>query len=295
MLLFAVSGVAFVAFFVVELRAPNPMLDLGYVRSPAVGTALFVAFAVYFGVFSIFFLSALYLDVIIGYSGARMAALFAPMAVLIVLGSLAAGRWVAESGPKRPMTLGCVLSAAGIVIARFLLTATPSFAGLSVVFALAGLGFGIAVVPLTSAVLGHVPAARSGMAASATNTARQLGAVVGVAALGAIVNGYLTHDFGKHLEARGLDANFIIGLLETGGADARGIDLAHPPPIIKSLVDAAAQAFRVGMHVALLVSAALMLVAAVITVLANLAFMMSSLAGDLPEASRCSVHCGVSL
>jgi hypothetical protein len=168
------------------------------------------------------------------------------------------------------MVAGCVLSATGIVFARFLLVASPSFAGLSVVLAVAGLGFGIAVVPLTSAVLGHVPAQRSGMAASTTNTARQLGSVVGVAALGAIVNGFLTHDFTRSLQTQGASKDlidYILGLIETGGSDARNIDLAHPPEIIKALVDAAASAFRTGMHVALLVSAALILVAAVATAL----------------------------
>ena len=71
------------------------MLDLRYLRDPAVGSALFVAFAVYFGVFSIFFLTALYLDLVVGYSGGQLAGLFAPMAVAIVVGSLASGRWVA--------------------------------------------------------------------------------------------------------------------------------------------------------------------------------------------------------
>ncbi len=268
--LFVVSAVAFVAFFVVEQRVRMPMLDLSYLCDPVVGCALFVAFAAYFGVFSIFFLTSLYLDIIVGYSGGQMAGLFAPMAVAIVLGSLASGRWVARNGPKWPMVTGCVLSAAGIVIARFLLVASPSFAGLSVVLAVAGLGFGIAVVPLTSAVLGHVPAQRSGMAASTTNTARQLGSVVGVAALGAIVNGFLTHDFTRSLQAQGAGKdviNYILGLIETGGSDARNIDLAHPPEIIKSLVDAAAAAFRTGMHVALLVSAALILVASLATAL----------------------------
>jgi hypothetical protein len=168
------------------------------------------------------------------------------------------------------MITGCLLSAAGIVIARYLLVTSPPFAGLSVVLALAGLGFGIAVVPLTSAVLGHVPAERSGMAASTTNTARQLGSVVGVAALGAIVNGFLTHDFTSTLRARGTGQqviDYILGLIETGGSDARNIDIAHPPEIIKDLVDAAAAAFRTGMHVALLVSAALILVAALATAL----------------------------
>jgi EmrB/QacA subfamily drug resistance transporter len=268
--LFVVSAVSVVAFVRVEHRAQAPMLELGYLRRPAVSCALFVAFAVYFGVFAIFFLTALYLDVVVGYSGARMAALFTPMAVAIVLGSLGSGRWVAAAGPKRPMIAGCVLSAAGIVVARYLLVTEPSFAWLTVALALAGLGLGIAVVPLTSAVLGHVPAERSGMAASATNTARQLGSVVGVAALGAIVNGFLTHDFGRTLEARGTNPasiTYILDLIETGGSSARQIDLAHPPEIIKDLVDAAAAAFRTGMHVALLVSAAVIVLAAVVTVL----------------------------
>jgi EmrB/QacA subfamily drug resistance transporter len=270
MALFVISGAAFVAFFVVEHRVTTPMLDLSYLRDPAIGTALFVAFAVYFGVFSIFFLTALYLDVIVGYPGGKLAGVFAPMAIAIVLGSLASGRWVARIGPKRPMIAGCVISASGIVVARFLLTTQPSYLGLLIALAIAGLGFGVAVVPLTSAVLGHVPAARSGMAASTTNTARQLGSVVGVAALGGIVNGYLTHDFGNTLRARGTSteaANYIIGLLQTGGADAKGIDLANPPQVIKSLVDAAAAAFRAGMHLALIVSALLILLAAAITAL----------------------------
>jgi EmrB/QacA subfamily drug resistance transporter len=268
--LFVISGLSFVAFIATETRVRNPMLDLGYLRDAAISSALFVAFAVYFGVFSIFFLTALYLDVIVGYSGARMAGLFAPMAVAIVVGSLLAGRWVSGAGPKRPMITGCVLSAAGLAVTRYLLTTEPRFTALTIAVAAAGLGFGIAVVPLTSAVLGHVPAARSGMAASTTNTARQLGSVVGVAALGAIVNGYLTHDFGATLDARGTDpgaARYILGLLETGGPDAKGINLAHPPEVIKSLVDAAAAAFRVGMHVALLASAVLILIAAAITAL----------------------------
>lgn len=265
--LFVVSGVALIAFVVVERRARSPMLDLRYLRDRAVSAALFVAFAAYFGVFSIFFLTALYLDLVVGYSGAKLALAFLPMAVAIVLGSLASGRWTARAGPRTPMIAGCVASATGIVIARWILTADPAFGALAVVLAAAGLGFGVAVVPLTAAVLGHVPAARSGMAASATNTARQLGSVFGVAALGAIVNAHLTNDFGGSLERRGASGSlkdYILNLLQTGGQDAAGVDIAHPPPLIKPLVDEATAAFRTGLHAALLVSAVLILAAALV-------------------------------
>ena len=192
--LFVLGGLCLVAFVPVELRASAPMLDLRAVRTPIVASSLFAAFAVYFAVFAIFFFTALYLDIGLGYSGERLAGMFAPMAVTIALGGLATGPWVARAGSKLPTVVGCVLAAAGMLLARAELGEGShlSFGVLALALALAGLGFGITVVPLTSAVLTHLPARRAGMAASATNTARQLGAVVGVAALGAIVNAHLT-------------------------------------------------------------------------------------------------------
>jgi MFS family permease len=208
-----------------------------------------------------------------------MAGVFAPMAAAIVIGSLVSGRWVAQIGARRPMLIGCVVSAAGILATRHYLTAHPSFGALAVVLGLAGLGFGIAVVPLTAAVLGYVPAEHSGMAASATNTARQLGAVIGVAALGGLVTNQLTSDFGKSLTNSGITGSgkdFILKMLETGGADAAGLDIAHPSPVIKPLVDAATAAFRQGLHAALLVSGAMILLSAVVIALVP----RSSLAPD---------------
>jgi EmrB/QacA subfamily drug resistance transporter len=268
--LFVVAGLCLVAFVFIEARVKNPSLDLRLVRKPVLGSALFAAFAVYFGIFSIFFFTALYLDLALGYSGWRLAAVFTPMAVAIVGGSLLAGRWVARDGPRNPLIAGSVVSAAGILLTRFAVTDDVSEAFLTVALIVAGLGFGIAVVPLTAAVLGHVPAAKSGMAAGATNTARQLGTVIGVAALGAVVNAHLAGDFGRSLSAAGVDPDakeFILNILVTGGSDAAGFDIAHPPDLIKPLVDAALAAFRNGLHVALYISAGLILLGALATAL----------------------------
>lgn len=269
-LLFVISGVCAIAWVAVENRVQSPMLDLRYLKNAAVSSALFLAFAVYFGIFSIFFLTALYLDLIVGYNGGQMASVFAPMAVGIVGGSVASGFWVGRVGPRGPMIVGSLMSAGGIVLARYALVAHPHFASLAFTLTLAGVGFGITVVPLTAAVLGHVPAEHSGMAASATNTARQLGAVVGVAALGAIVNSRLTSEFGARLADRGVTGaskNFILRMLETGGNAASGIDIAHPDPLIKPLVDDATAAFRSGLYLALIVAAILIAVAALLIAL----------------------------
>jgi predicted MFS family arabinose efflux permease len=265
--LFVVSGLCGIAFVLVENRVSSPMLDLRYLKDAAVSNGLFAAVAIYFGVFSIFFLTALYLDVLIGYDGGKLAGVFAPMALAIVLGSTAAGFWVGLVGPRGPLITGCVLSAAGILAARHFLDADPAFGPLAVSLAVSGLGFGIAVVPLTSIVLGHVPAERSGMAASATNTARQVGSVIGVAALGAIVNSYLTSDL-RHTLGKG-QSDYIIDLLQTGGSAAadQQKNLVDPPAVIAPIVNAAKAAFRDGLDAALLVSALLILLSALITII----------------------------
>jgi hypothetical protein len=141
---------------------------------------------------------------------------------------------------------------------------------LTLTLTIAGLGFGIAVVPVTSAVLSSIPAKHSGMAASATNTARQLGAVVGVAALGAVVNSHLTSDLSDRLAKLGVGKVLrdpIIHAVETGGSDAAGFDIAHPPALFAPIVNEATAAFRTGVHESLYASAALMLLAAILTAL----------------------------
>jgi MFS family permease len=231
--LYALGGLCVITFIRVEFRSPSPMLDLQYIRTPIVRVALFAAFAVYFGVFAIFFLTALYLDIGLQYSGWKLAGMFAPMAAAIVVGGLAAGPWVGRLGSRQPMAAGCALAAGGIALARIEITRLPlpehgvdrttttQFLVLAGALALAGLGFGITVVPLTSAVLSHIPAHHSGIAASATNTARQLGAVVGVAALGAIVNARLVHEINTNAGIAVLGPaarENILKILQTGGS-----------------------------------------------------------------------------
>ncbi|MFJ1457783.1 MFS transporter [Nocardia sp. N2S4-5] len=270
--LFVLGGVAFLGFLVVETRARNPMFDFRYLRLPMVRSALIVAFAVYFGIFSIFFFTALYLQEVIGYSGWRTAALFAPMAVAIILGSLLAGFWVALRGSRAPMVTGCVLGAAGIQLARECLGVTVEFTPLALALMVAGLGFGIAVVPLTSAVLSGVPAEHSGMAAAATNTMRQVGAVVGVAALGSLVNSFLDDDLVRRLNELDIPANFqaiVIDAIKTGNVPEGGDPSASAAygPIVDQVIHATYAAFHRGLDVALLVSGVMILVAALLTVL----------------------------
>jgi MFS family permease len=233
-----------------------------------------VAFAVYFGTFSIFFFTALYLQEVVGYSGFRIAVVFLPMAATMVTGAGLAGRAVARSGGRWTMTRGCLIAAVGILASEPLITVHPSFGLLALTLAVTGLGIGAAIVPVTAAVLDVVPAEHSGMAASTTNTARQLGVVFGVAVLGALVNGHLTSDLSARLEHLGIPANFqsiVIGAVENGtvpaGGNAPGSAQSYGT-IVNKVISAAYGAFRDGLAAALFTSAALILLSAVLAAVA---------------------------
>jgi EmrB/QacA subfamily drug resistance transporter len=259
--LFVISAISAVAFVRVELRAPLPMLDLHYFRIPRFSAALGVAFAIYFGTFSIFVFTSLYLQDADNYSGFRTAVMFVPMAATMVTGAAFAATTIARRSGRWVMTGGCAVSAAGILVTQHLITSHPPFAGLVVTLAVTGLGFGAAIVPVTTEVLEIVPAARSGMAASATNTSRQLGVVFGVAVLGSLINAHLTGDLLTRLHQLGIPAGYqalVLAAVHTGDIPNGG---GTPSPVVQRILDAVFEAFRSGLTAALVTSAVLIIVA----------------------------------
>ena len=107
------------------------------------------------------------------------------------------------------------------------------------------------------------------MAASATNTSREIGAVTGVAILGALVNTRLQSDLKVRLQHLGIPPNFqslIIKYLETGAVPSSGqrAGPANAQGIVNQVIHAAYGAFATGLHDALYLSAALVIIAAII-------------------------------
>jgi len=274
--LFAASVVFGLAFVAAERRSRSPVLQLGFFRkAPFVGSN-FVAFVAYFGTFSIFFFTALYLQVVVNASAYQTAVDFLPMAAGLIIASVLTGPWVARSGPRIPMTVGCLLAAGGILATSAVLGPHVGIGALGWSLPIAGIGFGIALVPVTSTPLTVVPADHSGMAASATNTSRELGAVLGVAVLGAIVDSKLTGDLAARLKSIGIPASFQSLVLKavTGGGlgssgEANAAEHSKNAAIAKiatKVVHAAYMAFGSGLHEALEISGVLLLAGAVVSV-----------------------------
>ena len=266
--LFIVSFLTIPVFYLAEKHAKDPMLELGFFRRKSFTGAAFIAFASYFSIFSIFFFVALYLEVVASVSAYGLALDFLPLLGGIVVASLFTGRWVGRVGSRIPMTVGCLLAGTGVLLTYAVIGPGVGVSTLGWTMGLAGVGFGIVIVPVNATALSSLPAANSGMASSAVNTSRELGAVAGVAILGSIVNGQLTVNLTARLVHLGVPASFrglVISAVTTGQTQSTEAKLSPAirkqfAPLIKKVINAAYQALTHGLDIALIASAALLLV-----------------------------------
>jgi len=271
LLLYGASVVGLVAFVLVELRAENPVLNVRFFKLPAFAGSTVLAFTSYFGIFSIFFFVALYLEEVGSTSPFSLALDFIPMTVGMVLASAFTGRWVSWRGPRVPMMTGCVLAGTGILLTEALISPHAGLSTVGWTLAIAGIGFGIVIVPVTSSALTSVPAEHSGMAASTNNTSRELGAVAGVAILGSVVNGQLTVHLVSRLSALGIPPAFrseVIAAVTTGSVGSQAAKVGKVSESIQQIITkvegAAYGAFGHGLDLALLASGAMLLASAVV-------------------------------
>jgi xanthosine utilization system XapX-like protein len=206
--------------------------------------------------------------VIAGYSAYRIAGLFLPMTVTMIVAALLAGRWTTAAGARWLLIAGCLLFAAGLLLTNVAISPSPSYLPLAAALGLAGAGIGTCVVPVTSSVLGAVPAERSGMAASATNTSREFGAVTGIAILGAVVNAELRSGIVSrmtHLGASVALQQYVLQVIETGSVSLGHGSTGNGP--LDQIIQAGYAAFTSALHAALYLSAALLAGAALLSAL----------------------------
>ena len=273
--LFIVSFLTVPAFYLCEKSAKSPMLELGFFRRKSFTGSAFIAFASYFSIFSIFFFVALYLEVVVSVSAYGLALDFLPLLGGIVVASLFTGRWIGRIGSRIPMTVGCLMAGLGVILTFAVIAPHVDLTTLGWTMGLAGIGFGIVIVPVNATALSSLPASNSGMASSAVNTSRELGAVAGVAILGSIVNGQLTVNLTARLIQLGIPAAYrqlVITAVTTGqtaSAEA-GLNPATRKAFqgtINKVIKAAYGALTHGLDIALIASALLLMVSAAVAYL----------------------------
>lgn len=262
-LLYAVAAAALVLFVWQESRAPEPVLDLKFFRRGSFTAGMVVAFTGFFATFAVFFFIPLFVELLGTASSFDLVVDFAPMAVALIAASALSGRWIARSGPRMPMAVGGLTAGFGIFITNAFINPDSGVALFGWSLAIVGAGLGVLMVAATAAVLTTVPARRSGMAASAVNTSRELGAVTGVTVLGAIINGQLTtnllHRLAQIPDLPAALRNEVVIAITTGAANTSALPRTGPiARIVDQVLSAAENSFSSGLDMVMTLAGALM-------------------------------------
>jgi EmrB/QacA subfamily drug resistance transporter len=183
----AVALVLLASFVVIQARvARAPLLPLRIFRSRSVAGGNVVMFLLFSAMFGSWYFETLYMQKVLGYSPLVAGLAFLPQTLIIAVGAQVTSRFVTRLGPRPLIAVGTLVSAGGLA---WLSRITPSSGFLPDLFGpfvLIGLGMGLAVTPVTVAGTAGVPREDAGMASGLLNTARTVGASIGLAALATV-------------------------------------------------------------------------------------------------------------
>ncbi|WP_433435298.1 DHA2 family efflux MFS transporter permease subunit [Nonomuraea sp. CA-141351] len=183
---FGVFAAAAVAFVLAETRAAEPMIAVSLFRARVFTGGLLTMGVWSFGVFGIYFFSALWLQNVLGFSPTQAGAAFVPMALVMAVIAMLSQRISARIGIARTVALGMALMGTAIYLLSGV-GADADYADVAPWFLLYGLGGGM-LVPLTAAIIGGMPKGRSGIASGVLNVSREVFGLLGVTVLGAILS-----------------------------------------------------------------------------------------------------------
>jgi EmrB/QacA subfamily drug resistance transporter len=188
---FVVVVLALIGLVLYEGRRTEPLLDLRFFRSAPFSGATLIAVSGFAALAGFLFLNSLYLQEVRGFSALHAGLLTLPMAAMTVVFAPLSGWIVGNRGPRLPLTVaGSMLAVSGLLLSRLTdSTTTPVLLAGYLIF---GLGFGMLNAPITNAAVSGMPRSQAGVAAAIASTSRQVGASLGVAIVGTVLNTRLT-------------------------------------------------------------------------------------------------------
>ena len=183
----AAAIVILVAFVLWERRASDPIMPLRIFSSPGLVGSSIVRTLVVVGMYSIFFIGALYLQHILGYTTLQTGLAFLPQTLVVLVLSLGlTARIMRLIGAKRAAMLGIALVTVALALFSLAGEHTHYVPLLMAAFLLIGLGAGILFTPLITIALAGVQPKDAGLGSGVVNVFQQVAAAIGVAVLGTL-------------------------------------------------------------------------------------------------------------
>jgi MFS transporter, DHA2 family, methylenomycin A resistance protein len=182
---FAISIGAALLFLRRQAGVAGALVPLTLFRNRVFSACLAIAGCMTFGMYAMLFLTPLYLQAGRGNSALITGIQLLPMSLAFVIVSQWSGKIANDIGPRVPMALGMALMGSGLVILA-LIPLNDSLVLIEAALLIIGCGLGLNTGPVNSVAVANVSVQRAGTASGLVNTARMIGATLGVAALGAV-------------------------------------------------------------------------------------------------------------
>lgn len=260
---FGIGAVVVAVFIVWELRIDHPMLDMHFFRNPRFTAANIAVTLVYFAMFGQMFVMNQYTQVVLGYSPLEAGLRMMPMSLVMICVAPMAPRLVYRIGTKVVVGGGLVISSIGVFIVSTVPT-TDGYPHLLAGIIILAFGMGCVMAPATESIMGSLPREKAGVGSAMNDTTRQMGGALGVAVIGSILAAIYRPGVQSDMSAAGIAQPLIDTAKESvGGAVFRA---ASAPGVsaetAAQIQQIAIQQYVDGIHVAMKIGAAVVLLAA---------------------------------
>lgn len=264
------GGVLCGALFVLwERHTPQPMLDMWLFRHPRFSSGVSSVTLMIMCQMGMVFALTQYMQAVLGYSALDTGLRFLPFAFGQAIGASQSHRFVAKVGTNR-VIFGAFTGFAVLAIGASFWQADTSFIVLGPMFFVWAFCMGNVMPPSAEAILGAVPVERAGVGSATNSAAVQVGAAVGVAALGSVLSTVYSSHIKPTVDAiaslpEGLSdsAKDSVGQALKGVSDAlKNGDLS--PEVGGHVIDASKQSFVDGWQVMALVACGIAIVAGLV-------------------------------
>lgn len=232
--LLGAAVVLMAVFLTIESKVQTPLVPLGLFRLRNVATANVVGVMWAAAMFAWFFISALYMQLVLGYSAMQVGLGFLPANLIMAAFSLGlSAKIVMRFGIRGPLAAGLLLAAVGLALfarapvgGSFVVDVLPGML-------LLGLGAGVAFNPMLLAAMSDVDPSESGIASGVVNTSFMMGGALGLAVLASLAAARTGNLAASGVEAvaalnGGYQLAFVVGAVFATAAGVLGVFLLRP-------------------------------------------------------------------
>ena len=182
------GGVALMIVFVVwEYFQKQPLVPLSLFEERNFAVTNWIAAAISFGMLSMFLPVTIYLQSVRGFSALAAGLTFAPMSLTSMIIAPFAGRLADRIGGKYILMSGISLFTVGFSLVAYVAGPDSTWITFLVPAIIAGAGMGMTFAPMTTVALRNIQPRMAGAASGVLNTTRQLGAAIGSAVVGGLL------------------------------------------------------------------------------------------------------------